>query len=71
MQNNSIELISGAYTNVLWETLEDVLTNEDSPAHIYNVLKTLHDCGKEREAFIMNATDEDIAAIVKEIREDD
>ena len=34
MQNNTIELVSGAYTNALWETLEDVLTNEDSPTHL-------------------------------------
>lgn len=38
MPNNTLELISGAYTGVLWETLEDVLTNEDSPAHIYDVV---------------------------------
>jgi len=51
MQNNELNLISGAYTNILWEALEDTLTNEDSPTHIYNVLKVLHDCGKEKEAF--------------------
>ena len=63
MQNNTIELISGAYTNALWETLEDVLTNEDSPTHIYTVLKALHDCGKDKEAFAFVRTLYDITGL--------
>ncbi len=63
MPNNTLELISGAYTTVLWETLEDVLTNEDSPAHIYDVLKAPHESGKGREAFAFVCTLYDVAGI--------
>ena len=43
MQNDTLHLISGAYTSALWESLEEVLTDEDSPEYIYRVLKALHD----------------------------
>jgi hypothetical protein len=51
MHNNTLKLISGAYTSVLWETLEDVFLDEDSPTHIYDVLKALHDWDMDKEAF--------------------
>ena len=51
MPNDTLDLISGAYTNALWESLEDVLTGEDSPTYIYDTLKALHDGGKDKEAF--------------------
>jgi len=63
MQNNTIKLISGAYTSVLWETLENTLTNEDSLAHIHEVLKTLHDCGKIKVAFAFVQILYDIAGL--------
>jgi len=63
MQNNTLDLISGAYTNFLWESLEDVLAQADSPAHIYNVLKALHDCGKDKETFMFVRALYDIAGI--------
>ena len=63
MQKNELELISGAYTNTLWETLEEILTNEDSPAHIYDVLKTLHDNGKDKTAFAFVRTLYDITGL--------
>lgn len=51
MQNSSLELVSGAYTSDLWESLEDVLVHEDNPSHVYGVLKTLHDSGNDKAAF--------------------
>lgn len=76
MPNNTLELISGAYTNTLWEALEDVLTNEDSPAHIYDVLKALRDCGKDKTAFAFVRTLYDITGfalpdVVEELDESD
>jgi len=64
MQNNNIDLISGAYTNRLWESLEDVLTDEDSPAHIYEVLKALNDCGKDKETVMFVRVLYDITGLV-------
>jgi len=53
MQSNTLNLISGAYTNILWESLEDVFTNEDSPSHIHHVLTALHNCGNDKAAFAL------------------
>ena len=76
MQNDTLELISGAYTNTLWETLEEVLTNEDSPAHIYDILKTLHVIGKDKTAFMFVRTLYDFTGlslpdVVEELDESD
>lgn len=55
MQNDmsvpTIGLISGAYSSILWNNLEDLLTGEESTAHIHDVLKALQDCGRDKEAF--------------------
>jgi hypothetical protein len=64
MQNDTLELISGAHSGELWERLEDVLTNEDSPAHIYDALKALHDCNKDKEAFAFIRVLYDVAGLV-------
>ncbi|GHT84008.1 hypothetical protein FACS189415_6500 [Bacteroidia bacterium] len=64
MQNDTLELISGAYSGELWERLEDVLTNEDSPAHIHDALKALHDCRKDTEAFALIHVLYDVAGLV-------
>jgi hypothetical protein len=63
MQNRTLELISGASTSALWETLEDILTSEDSPAHIHYVLRTLHDCGNDKAAFSLVRILYDISGI--------
>lgn len=63
MQNNVLELISGSYTNVLWENLEEVLTNENSLSYIHDVLETLYDCGKDQEAFAFVRILYDIAGL--------
>jgi hypothetical protein len=63
MQNNTVELISGAYSGDLWESLEEVLTDENSPAHIHDTLKALHDCGKDKEAFAFVRVLYDIAGL--------
>jgi hypothetical protein len=63
MPNNTLELISVAYTGVLWDHLENVLTDEDSSTHIYEVPKSLHDCGKDKAAFLLVRTLYDITGI--------
>ena len=64
MQNDTLNLISGAYTSVLWERLEEILTDEDSPEYIYDVLKTLHDFeGSNKKAFVFIRILYDIAGI--------
>ena len=64
MQNNALELISGAYSNALWESLEDVLTKEESPAHIHDVLTALHDCNRDKSAFVFVRILYDIAGLI-------
>jgi len=46
----SIELISGAYSSILWNEVEG-LCNEQTPEFIYNALNALYDCGKYDEAY--------------------
>lgn len=46
----SIELISGAYSSMLWNEVEG-LCDESTPEYIYNVLNALYDCGKYDEAY--------------------
>lgn len=47
----SLELISGAYSSVLWGEIEDWVEDENSPRFIYNALNILHSCGKDQEAY--------------------
>lgn len=64
MKSNTLELISGAYTGVLWDTIEDVLTNENSPAHVHDVLKVLHGRSEDKAAFAFVRILYDVAGIV-------
>jgi hypothetical protein len=63
MQNNTLELITGAYTGSLWESLEGIFADENSPEHIHDVLKSLHDCGKSKESFALVRVLYDIAGL--------
>ena len=64
MQNDTLHLISGTYTSVLWERLEEILTGEDSPECIFRVLKALHDYeDSDKVAFVFVKTLYDFAGI--------
>ena len=64
MQKDTLNLISGAYTSALWERLEEVLTDEESPEYVYAVLKALHEyADSDKVAFVFVQTLYDFAGI--------
>ena len=63
MENEKLELISGGYSNVLWDSLEDVLTNENSPGNVHYVLKALSENNMDAEAFALVRVLYDISGI--------
>ena len=63
MKNGKMELISGGYSNKLWESLEDVFVNKNSPGHVHFVLKALCDKKMDAEAIAFVRVLYDIAGI--------